>query len=241
MLADRLLPRAVTLALLWPELQGPRTGMLLFGDDEPHTLGAAPLLPATADWDVVATWGLVPAPGDPQGLPPGVAARAAEAGEACVLQHRDGRTSVLVPDVMPFGSDLEPGVLVRWRSHDAAGVRAPVGSPGEARLALHEAMTHAIDELTALDVARERPELREAFLDLTGTPDSRTQALTYALDDRRAELLVRAFRLLEIVRLASQDEGAAVTATTMGARGAVLLDLARAARTAVGVATAQRT
>jgi len=235
--ADRLLPRSVALALLWSERNGPRTGMLLFGDDEPHTLGALPLLESLADVEANAVWALVPVPGDPQGLPPGVAAAAADAGEAVVVQQPGG-TTVLVPDVIPFGSELEPGVMVRWRRHDGAGTRSPAASPGEARLALTESLATAVDELTALDVARERPELREAFLDLSGPPDRRTEALTYRLDDRRAELLVRALRVLEIVRLADEDDGAAVTAGEMTARNASLRELARAARAAVGVATA---
>lgn len=234
--ATSLLPRSLALSLLWSERTAPHTATLLFGDDEPHTLGATPLLEAIADWDARAVWAVLPAPGDPQGLPPAVAALAVLAGEAVVVQRASG-TTVLVPDVMPFGSELEPGTLVRWHGHDGTGVRPPQFSPGEARLALHESLTEAISALTALDVAKERPELREAFLDLSGPPDGGTAALVHGLDDRRAELVVRAVRVLVITDLAAQDHGAAVTAGQMDARGAVLRDLERAARTAVAVAT----
>lgn len=231
----RTVPRSVALALLWSQRDAGAD--LIFGQDEPHTLGAVPLLEALADVRARAVWALLPAPGDPQGLPPGVAAGAVLAGEAVVVAH-DGGTDVLVPEVIPFGTELEPGTLVRWRRWDGAGTRTPSASPGEARLALHQVLQDAVAELTSLDVAKERPELREAFLDLTGPPDRDTEALTLGLDARRAELLVRALRVLVIVELASQDDGAAVTAREMSARSAVLRDLERAARDAVAVATA---
>ncbi|PWD49545.1 hypothetical protein C8046_01260 [Serinibacter arcticus] len=235
---SRVLPRSVALALLWTELDAPHTATLLFDDDEPHTLGARPLLEACRELDARHVWPVLPAPGDPQGLPPGAAAHAVVAGEAVVVEHPGG-TTVLVPDVVPFGTELEPGVLVRWRAHDGAGVRGPAVSPGEARLALHAALQEAIAELTALDVAKERPDLREAFLDLTGPPDRDTDALTHGLDDRRAELLLRAVRVLTITALAAQDDGAAVTAGQMNARSAVLRELERSARAAVAVASVQ--
>ncbi|WP_281862339.1 hypothetical protein [Salana multivorans] len=219
-----LLPRAVRLALAW-EVGG--------GDAVAPGLGAELL------------WAALPAPGDPQGLPPAVVRETDgdDADGAVVVRARTG-TWALLPTVTRYGSRLEPGESVAWRVMDAGGpgvaVRPPSLAPGEARLALVSALHEATDTLTALDVAKERPELREAFLDLTGPPDPDVGELLVALDDRRAALLVQAARVLRIVELAREDDGAAVTAGQVAARSAALGPLGHAARSAVAVATLRR-
>lgn len=241
-----LVPRAVALVLLADRLgtTEARALALLEGADEPHRIGVRPL--AVALPELLTTtgtgvaWAVLPVPGDP-GVPPSAAAPALPAGEAAVVRGtRD--TVVLVPDVAAFGSALEPGWTVRWRPV-ALGPGAVVPPPadlGEARLALVHALHDATDELTRLDVARERPELREALLDLSGPADDRTAELLESLPERPAAALLQALRVLRIVELAEEDPGAAVTAGQLGARSAALAALARAARVVVAAATVRR-
>lgn len=235
------IPRSLQLALTWEAVSSGSHIALrdLQGDDEPHLLGGAPLVPALAELAPHAVWCIVPAPADPQGLPPGIATTAIEAGEALVLLTSDG-ARVLIPQVQVFGSELEPGAFVRWRLLDASGMVSPSSSPGESGLLLLQTMREAIDELTRLDVAQERPDLREAFLDLAlPVPASLVDALE-PLEERRRDLLLRALRLLAIVDLASQDHGAAVTLGQITSRTSVMRDLDRAARGAVAVGSYRR-
>ena len=235
------IPRSLQLALTWEAVTAGSSIALrdLQGEDEPHLLGGVPLVAALASLSPTALWCVTPAPADPQGLPPGIATAAIESGEAIVLLGAGG-PHALVPQVQEFGSELEPGAFVRWRLIDATGVLAPTASPGESGLHLLHTMREAIDELTRLDVAQERPDLREAFLDLA-LPAS--PSLAHALErvsERRRDLLLRALRLMAIVDLASQDDGAAVTLGQITARTGVMRDLDRAARQAVAVGSYRR-
>lgn len=262
----RLLPPSVVLALSLDRLDERRLG-LLQGDDEPHTLGSDPLPLALRVLGATEVWAVLPAPSDPQGLTPPAAAPAAAAGEAVLLALGPGAsdaasapgapdapaasgtpgtpgrpTAVLVPERTAFGSAWEPGAMVRWRRY--SGAVAPTGrpsiGPGEARLALVSALHAAIEELTRLDVVRERPELREELIDLSGpAPDPDAEVLG-TLPDRAAALLLQALRSLRIVELAARDEGGATTARQVEARSAALRALARHARDAVAVATYRR-
>lgn len=235
------IPRSLQLALTWEAVRAGSSIALrdLQGEDEPHLLGGGPLVPALAGLSAHALWCLIPATADPQGLPPGIATAAIEAGEALVLQGPDG-VSALVPQVQVFGSELEPGAFVRWRLLDATGVTAPTASPGESSLALLNTMRDAIDELTRLDVAQERADLREAFLDLTLPATPSFAHAVEPLPERRRDLLLRAIRLLAIVDLATQDHGAAVTLGQITSRTSVMRDLDRAARGAVAVGSYRR-
>ena len=94
----------------------------------------------------------------------------------------------------------------------------------------------AIEALTELDLARERPELADTLTDLvTAVIDPRL--LPPSLDARRRVLLERSLRLAAICELALADDGASSTALQAGRRAQVLRPLLRTARRGVAAAT----
>lgn len=181
---------------------------------------------------------VLPAPGDPLGLPgPGpFTAAALEAGEAVVALRSDGTGTGLVPAITAHGTALDGTVTtVRWTASDVA-FAAPYSGPF-----LHEAMhdlrlgvVEVAGALRDLDVARWRPELAEALRDL------RREARAGIDDDelpggyplRARELLVRARQLVDVLALAGQDTGGAVDTREAAAREASLRELARLVRRA---------
>ncbi|PFG19807.1 hypothetical protein [Serinibacter salmoneus] len=232
------LPRSVALALLWPRLvAGSRPALsLLTGDDEPHRLQDAPLPVALADLGVHEVWAVLPSAGDPQGLPPAASAAGIEAGEAVVARTASG-TCVLVPEVTPFGSALEPGWIVTWQAFQGPPAPPAGVALSEVRRELLEAMHDVIEELTRLDVASEDPEVREALLDLRAEPDRATTQVLQSLEAPAAEVLLQALRLETVVALALAGEGAALSASEAAARSGALVRLRGAARAAVAVAS----
>ncbi|NYG55930.1 hypothetical protein [Nocardioides perillae] len=162
----------------------------------------------------------LPVEGDLVGLggPGGFNLAAVEAGEAVVVSAPE--PVGLVPDRVGAG--------VTWTAHEARRRQLP--DVGEAdrglRLALHE----AAEALARLDVARWRPEVADALLDLRhrtvppappGTPP------------RCVELAGRGLQALGIADLALEDDGGAVTALEAERRTAALRPLARAGRHAL--------
>ena len=166
----------------------------------------------------------LPVPGDPVGLagPPAFNHAAIEAEEAVLL---DGAGLGLVPDRV--------GSSVTWHAVPATTRRQTI-DPGDADRALRAALPRAADELAALDVARWRPEVADALLNLR-----REQHLDLPphVAARSARMLVLGLRCLDIVALAAQDDGGAVTVVEAGRRRATLDELASAARRAVVAAT----
>jgi hypothetical protein len=145
-----------------------------------------------------------------------------ESGEAVLL---DGAGLGLVPERV--------GSSVTWRAVPATTRRQTI-DPGDADRALRAALPRAADDLAALDVARWRPEVADALLNLR-----REQHLDLPphVAPRSARMLVLGLRCLDIVALATQDDGGALTATEAGRRRAALEDLGAAARRAVVAAT----
>lgn len=215
------------------------------GSDEPHrTDDDAPLALllsrlARHRQPRGVTFAGLPVPHEPVGLtgPAGVAAM--DAGECVVV---DGGTSsaalVAIPDVVAFGSALEPGAMVRWQQHATRVSSPPVGL-GEARRMLAEALVVAVDALEAMDVARWRPDAAEEIAELASSivPDQIARQLPPDLDPRRSDLLVRGARLEAIAELAMADDGAAVTLWAADQRQAALRHVAGAARHAMSAAT----
>lgn len=215
------------------------------GTDEPHrTDGDAPLAALLDRLSLqhragATTFSALPVPHEPIGLagPAGVAAM--DAGECVVVDAGPGRGAlVAVPDVVAFGSALEPGAMVRWQLHRAEVATAPV-SLGEARRVLAEALVVAVDTLESMDVARWRPDAAEEIAALASSqvPPHVAEQLPPGLDPRRSDLLVRAARLEAIAELAMADDGAAVTIVTADQRQAALRHVARAARHAMQAAS----
>jgi hypothetical protein len=211
------------------------------GDDEDHEVtdvgGQAhpvPLrsaLPALSDVDPSAVRLVLPAAGDPRGLPgPGAFTTAAlAAGEAAVC----GGTG-LVPAVQRHVSgsgDVWHSVLWHVVPLPAVPVQGEVLTLAEAEHDLLEALRTSTDALRDLDVARWRPELADALADLRR--NGGRSELPPGYDDRAHRVLHRADLVARIVALAGEDApGAAVNVYEASARDAALRPLATAARRA---------
>ncbi|WP_110183377.1 hypothetical protein [Nocardioides solisilvae] len=161
----------------------------------------------------------LPADGDPLGLggPPSFNLAALEAGQAVVAA--DAGLGA-VPQVV--------GESVTWQLFPAA--RRSVPDVGEADRELRGTVLAVADDLAELDVARWRPELADAVMELRRLP---------ALDpppgvpERCVSLAARAVQALAVVELAGEDHGSPVSASEMARREGALAPLDRAARRAL--------
>lgn len=170
--------------------------------------------------DPVITLAL-PAPGDPLGLagPPPFNGAALDAGEAVLLTGRAGALG-LVP--------VLDARTVLWQAYVAE--RPPLLDPGEASRALRQTLISSTAELVRLDVASWQPEIPDLLLNLSRRPGLPLPPGTTAA---ATETLERAALCLEIVDLAHQDDGGAVSAHDVRERSRCLTDLDVAARRAV--------
>jgi hypothetical protein len=211
------------------------------GADEPHratgaALGGAPeatvpvgwVLPLLRERSSGGVAAVLPAPGDPRGLPgPGpFSAAALVAGEAVV-----GRGIGLVPTVTEHGFDVDSrSTRVVWT---VAEIGEPVADPltvAEAEHDLIAATRDAASTLAALGVASWRPEAAEQVARLRRgiTPD-----LPPGHDARAVRLLAQADRLAAVLDLARQDApGGAVNGAEARARDDALRPLSTAVRRA---------
>ncbi len=251
------LPRSVVLALWLQEVgagAAPVRRLLeaVQGDDEPHGVRIADdsaELGGTLS-ELVAAWAsgqrtvaaVLPAPGDPTGVPSAVSSAATHAGE-CVLVHTDQGAWAAVPQVEAFGSVYEQGHLVTWEVQRAPDWRTTfqgqVGSLAESESELRVALTQATEALAALDVARWRPDAADAIAALrTGVDPG--WALPSGIDGRRVRVLGSAARLRAIVELATADDGGAVNLWQADQRSTALREVDRAARRAMSAATQQQ-
>ena len=113
-----------------------------------------------------------------------------------------------------------------------------VGTVAEAEQDLREILRSTVDELVDLDLARWRPEAAAALADLRG--GAGPGPLPPGIEPRRVRVLSDALRLRDVVTLATEDDGAAVTSWQADRRTQVLRALDRAARHAVVAATLGR-
>ena len=208
-------------------------GDAVLAGDTAHVFGSGTdsrsLLEATAaarHAGATALGAAFPAPGDPSGLagPTALSVAATEAGEA----------------VLALGVRTEPGIgwvpervghAVEWTAYDARRRMPP--DLGDADRTLRRTLLDAANDLARLDVARWRPEVADALHDLrAGDP----VVAPPGVPSRAADLARRALHLQEVVDLALDSEGAAVSAGEIAARRAVLLPLGTAARHALTAA-----
>jgi hypothetical protein len=181
---------------------------------------------------------VLPAPGDPLGLPgPGpFTAAALDAGEGVVAVRPDGTGHGLVPSVTAHGSALDGTVTtVRWTAHPVA-VTAPDPGPylHEAEHDLRRGVVEVAAALRDLDVARWHPDVADALRELrsqarAGIDD---EELPGGYPSRARDLLVRARQLAGVVQLAGQDGAGAVDTHEATARERQLRELARLVRRA---------
>lgn len=181
---------------------------------------------------------VLPAPGDPIGLPgPGAFTTAAMTASEGVLALRDDGDGVgLVPAVTSHGSPFDGTVTtITWTAY---AVTAAGPDPGpflhEAEHDLRIGVVEAARALTALDVARWRPELADELQDLRrqARQGIDTDELPGGYPGRAREVLVKARQLAGVLQLAAGDPGAAVDSREAAARAEVLRDLARVIRRA---------
>lgn len=172
--------------------------------------------------DVASFGAAFPVEGDPVGLggPPGFNRAAIEAGEAVVVTMRDGSAVGLVPEPL--------GPTVTWVAHCA--VRRQLPDVGEADRGLRAALLASADALAALDVARWRPEVADRLTDLRHRDPL---AAPPGVPERCVVLAARALHALEVVDLALEDDGGAVSLHEITRREQAILPLGAAARRAL--------
>lgn len=179
---------------------------------------------------------VLPAPGDPRGLPgPGpFTATALLRGEGVIAGELG-----LVPEVTEHRSGSgDLWHTVTWQVHPVRTTATPADSPtpAEAEHDLSVALTETTEALTGLDVARWRPELGEALAALRrGSPGPE---LPPGFDPRSRRLYARASVLEQVLALAAQDPlGGAVNGHQAEQRALALRPLATACRRALEAAS----
>lgn len=181
---------------------------------------------------------VLPAPGDPLGLPgPGPFTQAAlVAGEGVLALRPDGSGTGLVPSLTSHGSDLDGTVTTVLWSTWPVEVTGPEQGPflHEAEHDLRVGVVEAARALVDLDVARWNPEVGDALQDLrrAARRGIEEDELPGSWPPRARQVLVQARQLAGVLSLASQDVGGAVDAHEAQARDRVLRDLARVVRRA---------
>jgi hypothetical protein len=176
---------------------------------------------------------VVPAPGDPRGLPgPGPFSSAALGAGEGILASRLG----LVPEVRTHTSGSgDTFSTVVWRGYPLTHAVTPPGAEqttAEAELELSAALTEATAALTRLDVATWRPELSGAIAALR-KPDNGSY-LPPGFSPRARRLLARATVLSRVLALAEEvAPGGAINAYEARQRDAALRPLLDACRRAV--------
>ena len=175
---------------------------------------------------------VLPEPGDPTGLPgPAMATAAATEAGAAVLTV--GAIEAPALALVPTSSPSEAGDVVRWDAIPIDWSPPPHGLPtlGEADRMVAEAMREATQVLEGLDVARGRDALQARLIDVDR--GLRRLDVPPSLPARAQRLVVTGSRLLAIVTIAAESDGAAVTAASAVQRAHALRPLRRAARYAL--------
>lgn len=163
-----------------------------------------------------------PVEGDPVGLggPRDLNAAALEVGEAVVVMLADGSAIGLVPE--------QVGAAVTWVAHRA--VRRQLPDVGEADRSLRSGLIESANALAALDVARWRPEVADRLMDLR---HREPVAAPPGVPARCVDLLARGLQALDIVDLALEDDGGALSLHEITRRETAILPLAAAGRRAL--------
>jgi hypothetical protein len=174
---------------------------------------------------------VLPAPGDPRGLPgPGPMTGAALVAGEAVMTPALG----IVPEVRRHtsGSGMTFETVL-WRVFAVPEYRAGFQiAPAEAEAELTAALAEATTQLTRLDVAQWRPELAGALQALR-RPES-TATLPPGFDPRARRLFARASVLDQVLALAEHSApGGAVNGYEAQQRDAALRPLTHACRQAL--------
>ena len=166
----------------------------------------------------------LPVDGDPVGLggPRSFNTAALELGEAVVVGGAGpgGGSVGLVP--------VRTGAAITWTAH--AAERRQLPDVGEADRTLRAALLETADALARLDVARWRPEVADRLMDLRHRPHLDAPD---GVPPRCVDLASRGVQAMEIVDLALEDDGGAVSAYEIENRRAALRPLERSGRRAL--------
>lgn len=204
----------------------------ILGDDVGHHVSglAAHPTPATLPvaLNLIRTAGAteaylaLPVAGDPIGLagPAPFNEAALESGRAVVVA---GASIGLIPAYV--------GPAVQWTVMPATAPPPP--DLGEADRALRLALIDAAESLAALDVAKWKPEIADALLDIRKIGRSDGDDLAPGYEPRAVKAAATARRCLAIAEAALEDDGAAITRVDADARRHAVLALASAARRAL--------
>ncbi len=200
--------------------------------DEPDPVPISIALGRLRGAGVTALRLVLPEPGDATGLPgPAAPNASALAAREVVLTvgPRELPSWALVPAVAP-GRD---GAVVRWDLLKVAPSVPPHGLPGlaEAERGLSDAMAATTATLDALDVARGREGAGPALAAFDR--GVRGLVLPPTLSPRAQRLVLSGTRLLAVLAIASESDGASITTTEAERRRESLRPLRRAARYAL--------
>lgn len=166
----------------------------------------------------------LPVDGDPVGLggPRAFNTAALETGEAVVVSGAGpgGANVGLVPHRV--------GAAITWSAH--AADRRQLPDVGDADRTLRASLLETAEALARLDVARWRPEVADRLMNLRHRPHVDAPA---GVPPRCVDLAARGLQAMEIVEVALEDDGGAVTAYEIGSRRDALRPLERAGRRAL--------
>ncbi len=212
------------------------------GDDEPHRVvelpGADDVVPLGWLLPMLRKYGdptlVLPAPGDPRGLPAQTpfSAAALDAGEGVLVSAGGNPGLGVVPIIDRRGSAIgSTTVLVQWRCFPVPAPRPDPLSVPEAEHDLADAVRDTASTLGRLEVASWNNDAADAVHALRrGGPPLE---LPPGHDPRAARVLAQADRLAAVLAVAdSQAPGGAVTGGEAAARAAALRPLAQAIRRA---------
>jgi hypothetical protein len=176
---------------------------------------------------------VLPEPGDPTGLPgpTSFTATAVAAGAAVVTVGPPEAPAYAL--LATSAATPASGDAVRWDVVPVDFALAPAGLPtlSEADRSLTETMTASTAELAALDVARGRDDVAGRLRRLDRA--LREIDLPPTLAPRAQRLVATASRLLGVLDIAEETDGAAVTASETLRRSAALRPLRTATRYAL--------
>ncbi|QUF06186.1 hypothetical protein KCV87_09085 [Actinosynnema pretiosum subsp. pretiosum] len=202
---------------------GTATALDLPGPGEPP-VGPALLLAALRRASAASVRLVLPVAGDARGLGGrGPLSQAAlRVGEAAVLPELGVG---LVPERVADG-------VVRWTAYDLPTTTPPEHVPlGEADHGLADALRRATTSLVTLDVARNRPNVREEIAALVA--ESTAQEWPAGMPPRSLRVLQRAAEVAAILAVASADApGGAVSASATRGRDDALRPVSEAVRRA---------
>lgn len=183
---------------------------------------------------------VLPVPGRAAGVPTVALLDAVEA-EQCLLLRTEGGSWAAVPQAESFGSELEPGTLVRWRlfrfpfaERPVATLLGQLGTARQARQQVAEALTTAQQTFAELDLLPATGSDLALEVLRSETPAG---LLPPGLEPARVELVTRCARLLALSEVAQQAE--APTAAQQQARDRALAGLQEVARAGLAAATVQ--